>query len=187
MWPAGAIFAVMPGGWLYLEKTKYDEAFEAYLLPVFDWKNQIINPEAARRSDEAITNITQQTPAKRLVRHQFFLAMLLPALTRTCQKTAFSQTAVQTATVACAIERYRLEKGKLPSTLEALVPGYIPTLPHDIINGKPLTYRTETDDRYALYSVGWNEQDDGGVVHHSNSGEADQKEGDWVWASIFEH
>ena len=59
-------------------------------------------------------------------------------------------------------------------------------VPHDIINGQPLNYRRTSDGQFALYSVGWNETDDGGVVvyHKNKQGKdegVDQREGDWVW------
>ena len=39
----------------------------------------------------------------------------------------------------------------------------IEKLPHDIINGQPLHYRRTDDGQFVLYSVGWDEKDDGGV------------------------
>ena len=32
-----------------------------------------------------------------------------------------------------------------------------------------------------LYSVGWNEKDDGGTVAFTKGGAVDRDEGDWVW------
>ena len=48
-------------------------------------------------------------------------------------------------------------------------------LPHDIIGGQPLKYHRTADARFVLYSVGWNEKDDGGVPGKAGA------EGDWVW------
>ena len=62
------------------------------------------------------------------------------------------------------------------------MPEIVSRLPHDVINGQPLKYRRTADGQYLLYSVGWNETDDGGVLGLSKSGESiDQKMGDWVW------
>ena len=59
---------------------------------------------------------------------------------------------------------------------------FIRQLPHDVINGQPLKYRRADDDQYLLYSVGWNQTDDGGVLGLTKSGGGiDQKVGDWVW------
>jgi len=63
---------------------------------------------------------------------------------------------------AIAIKRYQLRTGALPSDLAALVPGYLPLLPHDWMDGKPLRYHPNTDGTFALYSVGVDGRDDGG-------------------------
>ena len=56
-------------------------------------------------------------------------------------------------------------------------------LPHDVIDGLLLRYRKNTDGTYVIYSIGWNERDDGGSVDRtggsSSQGRLDQ--GDWVW------
>ena len=88
--------------------------------------------------------------------------------------------------IACALERYRLAKGNYPETLDVLMPMFISKLPHDVINGQPLKYHRSADGTFVLYSVGWNETDDGGEVVR-NVGEdgkeraVDQDKGDWVW------
>lgn len=75
-----------------------------------------------------------------------------------------------------------MANGQLPETLAALGPKFIAKLPHDVINGQPLKYRRTDDGRFLLYSVGWNEKDDGGTVAFSKDGKnVNWKEGDWVW------
>ncbi len=54
-------------------------------------------------------------------------------------------------------------------------------IPHDIIGGQPLHYRVTNDGQFVLYSVGWNEKDDGGVVVLAKDGTVDINQGDWVW------
>ena len=63
---------------------------------------------------------------------------------------------------AIGIKRYQLRTGKLPSDLTALVPEYLPQLPHDWMDGKPLRYRENPGGTFALYSVGLDGRDDGG-------------------------
>ena len=86
------------------------------------------------------------------------------------------------AQIVCALERYRLAHGEFPGTLDALSPQFIETLPHDIIGGEPLIYRPTADGKFLLYSVGWNEKDDGGQNSPpaQNNG-VDFTRGDWVW------
>lgn len=71
--------------------------------------------------------------------------------------------AVQALVVtALALERYRVEKGEYPTTLDALVPAYVREVPRDAMDREPLRYRMEGG-RYTLWSIGLNGVDDGGV------------------------
>ena len=72
------------------------------------------------------------------------------------------QTQQQMALAAIAIERYRLKKGRIPSELAALVPEYLPLLPRDYMDGKPLRYRLGSNGGFQLYSVGQDGKDNGG-------------------------
>jgi len=85
------------------------------------------------------------------------------------------------ARVAIALERYRLAHGDFPESLDVLAPQFIAKLPHDVINGQPLHYRRTSDGQFVLYSVGWNETDDGGEVGLTKKGYLDISQGDWVW------
>jgi hypothetical protein len=99
------------------------------------------------------------------------------AFERACQLTAHSQTAINQALIACALERFRLAHGEYPADLDALVPQFLDTLPHDIIGGGPLHYRRVSQGTFVLYSVGWNGLDDGGLRGQPLPG----NDGDWVW------
>ena len=97
---------------------------------------------------------------------------------------AFTQSSLDRARVACALERHRLAEGEYPATLDALAPRFMEKLPHDIINGQPLHYRRTDGGRFLLYSVGWNGTDDGGIVVRNKIHMLDrfgEDEGDWVW------
>jgi hypothetical protein len=62
------------------------------------------------------------------------------------------------------------------------VPKFIDKLPDDIVNGDPLKYHCNDDGQFVLYSVGWNESDDGGSISlATNDYGLDLKRGDWVW------
>ena len=60
---------------------------------------------------------------------------------RVCQSTAHSQTEINEAFIACALERFRLVHGDYPENLDALVPQFLDIIPHDVIGGQPLHYR----------------------------------------------
>lgn len=64
--------------------------------------------------------------------------------------------------VAVAVERFRRDRGgALPTDLSQLVPHYLASVPVDPYSRKPLLFRSSPD-AYTIYSVGQNEQDDGG-------------------------
>jgi len=89
---------------------------------------------------------------------------------------------VDLARAAIALERYRLAHREFPESLDVLVPHFVAQVPHDIIGGQPLKYRRTDDGQFILYSVGWNQTDDGGVIGHHANGIAPYFEaGDWVW------
>src|SRR5262249_5157762 len=112
----------------------------------------------------------------------FFSALLLPSIAGISQKAAFAQTGVSAAALACTLERHRRMHGQYPEVLDTLVPSSLSSMPHDIINGEPLKYKRTADGQYLLYSVGWNETDDGGkVVLMKDGTSTDKAEGDWVW------
>lgn len=98
------------------------------------------------------------------------------------QFVAYNQTLANEAQVACALERYRLAHGEYPETLDVLAPQFIAKLPHDLIGGHPLIYRPTADGKFLLYSIGWNEKDDGGQDSpKTKNGGTDYMRGDWVW------
>ena len=114
--------------------------------------------------------------------YNLFGAMLLPALQKCAEKAARIQAYCDLARVACALERHRLAHGQFPEALDTLTPKFIEKLPHDVINGQPLKYRRAGEGSFILYSVGWNETDDGGVVGQTKDGKnVDLQKGDWVW------
>jgi len=102
-------------------------------------------------------------------------ASTVPYNLRAGQVMTRNQTFLNLAIVACALERYRRANGEYPQSLEGLVPVFAKSLPHDLVTGQPLKYRRTEDGKFLLYSVGWNETDDGGVRSK------DREKGDWVW------
>ena len=50
-----------------------------------------------------------------------------------------------------------------------LLPRFIAPLPHDVITTRPAHYQRTDDGQFVLYSVGWNQTDDGGEVAMTGS------------------
>jgi len=93
----------------------------------------------------------------------FFSRMMLPGLSRAHTRDADMTARVRAATTALAVERFRRAHGNaLPDNLEALVPAFIPAVPSDPFDGKPLRF-SRHGPSYAVYSIGSDCKDDGGV------------------------
>jgi len=179
------IYALAPDGWLDFEKVNYHRAFEELLLPSFDLSAGRVNPEAVRKATTRFEQFMSHRGPGVILQHRFFVGFLLPAVTKAVLRGAYGQTAINEAAVACALERYRLAHGAHPDSLDALAPRFIAKVPPDLITGQSLKYRRTDDGAYLLYSVGWNEKDDGGVVAINKSGHSvSPEEGDWVWRPI---
>jgi len=84
-----------------------------------------------------------------------------------------------------ALERYKREYGAYPAALTELVPEFLDEIPIDRFDGEPLRYALG-ERRPFLYSVGTDQDDDGGVPARDRSGElaphpqSHPTDGDWV-------
>jgi hypothetical protein len=158
-----------PRKWLDEIHISYIKARQAD-LDAIDCISQIIRPPKYQPAENTKRKISP------------FSAELKPdwsySFDKGLRSIAATQTSLNQAMLACAIERYRLGHGTLPEKLETLVPQFIERLPHDIIIGEPLKYRRHSDGSFMLYSVGWNEKDENGIVADDY-----RSDGDWVWSS----
>ena len=68
------------------------------------------------------------------------------------------------AEVALACERYLLDHGRYPASLQQLVPDYVDAAPIDSMDGNPLRYRLDPDGAAVIYSVHRNLTDEGGTT-----------------------
>jgi hypothetical protein len=161
-----ASFDVMPRGWVYQNMVRIADVDQRF-NDSFDPADQLVFQkkwDAAQKAAGAAS--APHGP------YNFLLGLVIPNFSRAMLTTAHNQTFVHEALVACALERYRLAHNEYPETLAALVPQFLDKVPPDLIGGQPLHYRRTDDGKFLLYSVGWNESDDGGK-HGSDD--------DWVW------
>jgi hypothetical protein len=171
---------IAPRGWYYQEQFNYARLFQLQLDGAFDAEKKQVFPKQIKADADALDQaFAGRNPVTTIcTRHLLLSIMLLPALKQIPIKAAAAQTAVNEAIIACALERYRLANGHFPGDLDKLAPQFISRLPNDVISGAPYKYRLSTDGQFVLYSIGANEQDDGGVAGKTLF---DDKEGDWVW------
>ena len=165
----------VPDGWFYQNQLRLNRLFQERFLPVVDTTKHRVYPQKTREIDDV-----PELKSRSL--YNVFARLLVPALSKTAAKFANGQTTVDLATVACALERHRLAYSRYPEQLDLLVPRFIAKIPTDVITGELLKYRSEPDGTFVLYSVGWNETDDGGEPGLTRTGTAvDPNQGDWVW------
>jgi hypothetical protein len=117
--------------------------------------------------------------------YSYLADVFVPNFVKAVQTAAKNQTLVNEAYVVCALERYRLAHGSYPGTLDALVPQFADKLPRDLFGGgSAVKYRAEGA-KFVLYSLGWNETDEGGIPALKDNGKndlpGDLAQNDWVW------
>lgn len=164
----------IPSGWFYQNQLHSSQFMLEHFLPLADPRQQTISPARLRQTEESLRTMP-------LAPFTVLCKMFFPALTNSPRRFALAQTSVNLARTALALERYRLARGSYPATLDALAPQFIPSVPRDPIGGQPLHYRLADNGQFLLYSVGWNEKDDGGTLALTQGGSVDLENGDWVW------
>jgi len=72
------------------------------------------------------------------------------------------------AAVGIACERFRLKHGRWPEALAKLAPDYLPAVPLDPFDGKPLKMKSLADG-VVIYSIGADGDDNGGVLRRDSN------------------
>ena len=175
--PESLLFSVIPRGWVY-QNLAFASWHRQKVIGGFDPARAIVLPHLLDSVfREANIKFDRRSP------YTFLAARALPNWLRAWQTVARDQSMANEALVVCALNRFRMAHGQYPETLDRLVPQYVEKLPHDIIGGQPLIYRRADDGQFILYSIGWNEKDDGGTVALTDSKPPtlNLDKGDWVW------
>jgi hypothetical protein len=171
----------MPGGWYRMEQVNLCKATDIALKGAIDVNARRVWPARlqanSREAAQWLGNPGRGALGK-FWRHQIVASMMMFSVDKAAQKISASQVAADQAVIACALEEYRLAKGAYPDALNQLDPKTVSRLPNDVLTGEPYQYK-RTGEGYVLYSVGWNEKDDGGQPGETLTG---SNQGDWVWA-----
>ena len=115
---------------------------------------------AARRIDKEMPNLPLT---------QFLTKVLTPTFTRACELHVRAIALLRSTRAGLAAEQYRMKTGKLPHSLDALMPEYLPDVPLDPFDGKPLRL-IATDEGIVIYSIGEDGYDDEGFVVDPDTG-----------------
>jgi hypothetical protein len=173
--PQYLLLKLAPRGWVYHNLVNLAELFRR-LNDVLDDSGRFFVPH---RVDQANNDI--QVALTHFSLRTALASLAIPNSVRACQIMVFNQTRINQLALACAIERFHLARSRYPDSLEALAPEFVRVIPLDIINGRPLHYSRIPDQGYQLYSVGWDEKDDGGVPAPNAGWGKDIARLDWVW------
>jgi hypothetical protein len=177
-----------PRGWLYQNEVSLCR-FQQTLLDA-------LQPSPTRIDsltlDKVQKDIRAQQGNYRTLPYCLVSYLFCPNLQTCFVVTSIDQTLVQQAYLACGLERFRLHEGNYPSQLDELLPDYADRIPNDLFSPNPLHYRPlKTEGGYLIWSVGWDQKDDGGRYNTSTGTHLDStifiayqnelKDGDWVW------
>jgi hypothetical protein len=167
--PEHLLLRWMPRGWVYQNMATIASRNQWFIESSDTTNNRVFPRRMEKVGREAIANLGSFSP------YTFLAAAAVPNFLRATQTMAMNQAMVNEALLACALERYHLAHSDYPETLADLSPQFLAKLPADMVNGEPYKYRRVDPQHFLLYSVGWNETDEGGVAGKTTA------EGDWVW------
>ncbi len=117
--------------------------------------------EAARLPLEKQASAIERLPVAVHDRNRLMSSMILPK-PELFRRTVRSAAMLRCAVVGIACERFRIDHGKWPDTLAALVPDYLAAVPLDPLAGTQLQYE-KSEPGVIVYSVGRSGFDDGGT------------------------
>ncbi|MCX6962413.1 MAG: hypothetical protein NTZ08_08185 [Verrucomicrobia bacterium] len=149
-----ATWAIWPAGWFNEDKAGYIGTIQRYIDAVNHPKElppTLTEIESARAASSVWNKIRNPLSHK-----------AMPVLMSPTKRIAATQTILRSLATACAVERYRMAHGRLPATLEDLVPAFLLSVPTDPLTGKPLCYKPSESSSYLIYGTGWDQTDNAG-------------------------
>jgi hypothetical protein len=156
------------------------------VLQRFDELMRLAEAEAAlplwerveSRADQAVS----ETVGTSIKRYRYLLiTVFVPSLSRAGILAEKATQRRDAALVAVALELYRRDHRDWPASLHELTPQYLPAVPLDRYDGKPLRYRV-VEGQPVLYSIGVDRDDDGGRVPERGNVHAQR----WQAPSVIE-
>jgi hypothetical protein len=176
--PFYLFFTIGPNGWRY-QNIAAIARIQQPTIDVIDLDRNLIHAHKTAEANNAIDQI-----AKHPSPYTFLALMWIPNYSRATMTLAHNQTMANEALIACALERYHLAHGDYPATLDPLAPQYLEKIPVELTDGQSFKYQPLGDGKFTLYSIGWNEKDDGGSPSPEvKDGPAKYEQGDWVWST----
>ncbi|MFO0879020.1 MAG: hypothetical protein U0840_16880 [Gemmataceae bacterium] len=150
---------------------------QASLLDLFGEMSEtgdLSETEQVTRLKEIEARIKTRYQGERLVR------MLMPSMMQMEDAMRRMKAQVRCMDALVGAERYRVQTGKWPESLEAIPKALLPQAPIDPYDGKPLRLR-RTADGIVVYSVGKDGVDQGGAVTRSPTNVLPVDQGFRLW------
>ena len=168
----------LPDCLVYQNQFHINRIITENVLTGIDLENSRLVARQFKSLEEEVRMLQEDFPP-----YHFIAGMLLSAYDKMGIKVSANQAAVDQALIVTALESHRLAKGGYPPSLDALSPEWLATVPGDWFSGDGLVYSPNADGTFALYSIGYNETDDGGEFSFvEDKRRAIQfEEGDWPW------
>lgn len=107
-------------------------------------------------------------------------AIVSPNYARVEQHMLTAETCLRQARLAVALERYRREHGTFPDRLSQLAPKYLRSVLADPMDGEPMRYSKDSANRFRLWSVGQNLDDDGGKLEVKEEKKSEPEDVVWL-------
>ncbi len=167
-WQVG--LGLAPSGWWYQNQKRLNEMHLKFTQRIVDTKARRINPAIAEKLRKRMGD-RSDSPFDILAK------LVMPGLDKAVLGIGRTQTGVDHARIACLLELYKTEHGTYPARLADLEA----TLPSDLYSGKDYVYGPDTQGRFQLHGIGWNQKDDGGRVVLTRNNSVNVNEGDLTW------
>jgi hypothetical protein len=163
-----------PLGWLL--RARFVEAHPAMLDLMTRWVAiaQLPVTEQINAEKELDKEVRERRASEPLA------VLLLPALQKLADASRRKHAYLRCTDVALACERYRREHREWPASLDSLCPHFLPRVPLDPFDGKPLRYK-RVSDGVLIYSVGNDGIDNGGSLDRKNPTRAGADMGLQLW------
>jgi len=159
----------------------HDRETMAYINIIQDYINTVELPHHKRLA--AFDSIQKAVDGGE--RGGMLTRMLMPAFGHIMQIEIRHLAHLRTTQTALAIERYRLTEGRLPQSLDNLIPAYMEAVPTDPFDGQNLKYRM-LETGFVVYSVGEDLTDEGGAERDSRKRDPRGKPQPWDVTFIVE-
>lgn len=162
----------VPSGWVYQNMARLGRVYLDEIFPAYD--------ERARRIDLTRLEAAERgVAAMKTGPYTILTRMFMTPVHNAIRHCAATQTQVDMARVACALEAHRLRTGAYPEALGELPPVLAGLT--DWVTGEPPRYRRDAAGGFLLYTTGANARDDGGELVLTPFGDLSALAGDWVW------